>query len=84
MPGLLPRVEEPEIDEAENQAFRHRVGCARRLAKSYRLIVSFEGTFAGDFGAGAVIVAGNSSRKSTDRRNCIFLGIKLELAESPV
>jgi hypothetical protein len=83
MPGLRRRVEEPEIDEAENQAFRHRVGCARRLAKSYRLIVSFEGTSL-EILAGAVIVAGNSSRKSTDRRNCIFLGIKLELAESPV
>jgi hypothetical protein len=83
MPALRRRIEKSEIDEAENQAFRRRVGGAWRLAKSYRLIASFEVTFAGDFSEG-IIVIGNLSWKSTDRRNCIYLGIKLELAESPV
>ena len=39
---LLRRIEKSEIDEAEVQAFRHQVGCARRLAKSNQLIATFE------------------------------------------
>ena len=38
MPSLFRRIGESEIDEAENQAFRHRVGCARHLAKPDWLI----------------------------------------------
>jgi Putative zinc-finger len=63
---------------------RSAVGWAAPGAlKSYRLIASFEVTFAGDFSEG-IIVIGNLSWKSADRRNCIYLGIKLGLAESPV
>src|ERR1700688_1960866 len=43
MPTLLRRIEKSEIDEAEGEAFHHRVDCACCLAQSYRLIASFEG-----------------------------------------
>src|ERR1700722_16845358 len=42
MPTLLGRIEISEIDEAEIEAFNHRVDCACCLAQSYRLIASFE------------------------------------------
>jgi len=42
----LPANERSEIDEAETQAFRQRVGCASRVAKSKRLISAFEAAFA--------------------------------------
>jgi hypothetical protein len=87
MPRLLRRIEKSEIDEAENQAFRHRVGCPCCLAKSSWLIAPF-GTSAADFGeerasSGAIVFdifdAGIHGSKKL-----YILGIKLELAESPV
>ena len=42
--------EKVEIDEAEIQAFRHRVVCSRRVAKSNWLIAPFEGAFAAGVG----------------------------------
>jgi hypothetical protein len=88
MQALRWRIEKSEIDEAEIQAFRRRVGCAGRLAKSDRLIASFERgrplQILAEERASSVIAIDNLSGESTDRRNCISLGIKLELAESPV
>jgi hypothetical protein len=80
MPTLLRRIEKSEIDAAEIEAFRHRVDCACCLAQSYRLIASFEGNVCDGFWRKRAAAAASF----TDRRNCIFLGIKLELAESPV
>jgi hypothetical protein len=40
---VLRRIEKSEIDEAESEAFHHRVGVRLRLAQSHRLIASFEG-----------------------------------------
>ena len=44
--NVAPANERSEIDEAETQAFRQRVGCAQRLAKSNRLTSAFEAAFA--------------------------------------
>jgi hypothetical protein len=80
MPTLFRRNEKSEIDEAEIEAFHHRVDCACCLAQSNRLIASFEGNVRDGFWRKSARAAASS----TDRRNGIFLGIKLELAESPV
>jgi hypothetical protein len=41
--NVLRRIEKSEIDEAEREAFHHRVDCACRLAQSNRLLASFQG-----------------------------------------
>jgi hypothetical protein len=87
MPTLFRRNEKSEIDEAEIQAFRHRVGCACCLATPDWLIAPF-GTPAADFGGRAREQRRRRIRQFKGEirgsKNRIFLGIKLELAESPV
>jgi hypothetical protein len=50
MPTLLRGNEKLEIHKAETRAFRHRVGCSSRVARSNWLIAPFEAAFAAGFG----------------------------------
>jgi hypothetical protein len=53
MPALLRGNEKLEIHKAETQAFRNRVGCSSRVARSNWLIAPFEAAFAAGFGGTA-------------------------------
>ena len=82
MSTLLRRIEKSEIDEAESEAFRHRVDCACRLAQSNRPIASFEGNVRDGFWRKRARAAASSKIHGSEK--LYILGIKLEPAESPV
>jgi hypothetical protein len=75
MPTLFRRNEKSEIDEAEIRAFRHRVGCARCLAKSNWLVALSERPLqilAEERASSGAIVFDIWTEESTGRTNCIF------------